>query len=36
VTIQPRGEALKDADIEAISTKIISAVAKATGGELRG
>ena len=36
VTIQPGGEALKDADIEAISAKIVASVAKATGGELRG
>ncbi|WOR14875.1 phenylalanine--tRNA ligase subunit beta [Hyphomonas sp. FCG-A18] len=36
VTLQPKGEALKDKDIEAISDKIIKAVAKATGGVLRG
>lgn len=36
VTLQPRGETLKDADIEAISQKIIAAVAKATDGVLRG
>lgn len=36
VTLQPRGETLKDQDIEAISEKIIAAVAKSTGGVLRG
>lgn len=36
VTLQPRGETLKDQDIEAISQKITAAVAKATGGVLRG
>lgn len=36
VTLQPRGENLKDQDIEAISQKIIAAVAKSTGGVLRG
>ncbi|MCR9270452.1 MAG: phenylalanine--tRNA ligase subunit beta [Hyphomonadaceae bacterium] len=36
VTLQPRGESLKDADIEAISEKIVAAVAKSTGGVLRG
>ncbi|MEC7291353.1 MAG: phenylalanine--tRNA ligase subunit beta, partial [Pseudomonadota bacterium] len=36
VTLQPRGENLKDQDIEAISQKIVGAVAKATGGVLRG
>ena len=36
VTLQPRGETLKDQDIEALSQKIIAAVAKATGGVLRG
>ena len=36
VTLQPRGETLKDQDIEAISQKIVAAVAKATGGVLRG
>jgi len=35
VTLQPRGETLKDQDIEAISEKITAAVAKATGGVLR-
>ncbi len=36
VTLQPSGETLKDQDIEAISQKIVSAVAKATDGVLRG
>ncbi|MEM7328172.1 MAG: phenylalanine--tRNA ligase subunit beta [Pseudomonadota bacterium] len=36
VTLQPRGATLKDQEIEAISQKIIAAVAKATGGVLRG
>lgn len=36
VTLQPRGENLKDQDIEAISEKIVAAVAKSTGGVLRG
>jgi len=35
VTLQPRGETLKDQDIEAISQKIIAAVAKSTGAVLR-
>lgn len=35
VTLQPRGENLKDKDIEAVSTKIINAVAKTTNGVLR-
>lgn len=36
VVIQPRGEALKDTEIDAISKAIIAAVAKGTGGVLRG
>ncbi|MEL6859638.1 MAG: phenylalanine--tRNA ligase subunit beta [Pseudomonadota bacterium] len=36
VTLQPRGETLKDQDIDAISQKIVAAVAKATNGVLRG
>ncbi|MEM7459677.1 MAG: phenylalanine--tRNA ligase subunit beta [Pseudomonadota bacterium] len=36
VTLQPRGETLKDQDIDAVSQKIIAAVAKATGAVLRG
>jgi phenylalanyl-tRNA synthetase beta chain len=36
VTLQPRGAAMKDEEIEAISQSIIKAVAKATGATLRG
>jgi len=36
VTLQPREKTLADADIEAVSQKIIAAVTKATGGALRG
>ena len=36
VTIQPRGEALKDAEIETIAAGIVASVAKATGATLRG
>ncbi len=36
VTLQPREKTLTDADIEAASAKIVSAVVKATGGTLRG
>jgi phenylalanyl-tRNA synthetase beta chain len=36
VRLQPSGATLKDADIEAVSGKIIDKVAKATGGTLRG
>jgi phenylalanyl-tRNA synthetase beta chain len=36
VTIQPRGEALKDDQIEAIAKSIIAGVAKGTGATLRG
>jgi phenylalanyl-tRNA synthetase beta chain len=36
VTLQPRDKTLTDADIEAVSAKIVSAVMKATGGTLRG
>ena len=36
VTLQPRGETLTDAEIDAVSQKIIAAVAKGTGGTLRG
>ena len=35
VTLQPRGETLKDADIEAVMAKIIAKVEKSTGGKLR-
>jgi len=36
VTLQPREKTLTDADIEATSAKIVSAVMKATNGTLRG
>ncbi len=36
VTLQPRDKTLTDAEIEAVATKIVAAVTKATGGELRG
>jgi phenylalanyl-tRNA synthetase beta chain len=36
VTLQPGEQALTDKDIEAVSQKIIAAVSKATGGEIRG
>lgn len=36
VTIQPRGEALKDAEIETIAAAVVASVAKATGAVLRG
>ncbi|MBZ0216760.1 MAG: hypothetical protein K8F25_09425, partial [Fimbriimonadaceae bacterium] len=36
VTLQPRGKTLTDEEIEAIATKVIAQVQKATGGELRG
>jgi phenylalanyl-tRNA synthetase beta chain len=36
VTLQPKEKTLTDADIEATSAKIVSAVMKATGGTLRG
>jgi phenylalanyl-tRNA synthetase beta chain len=36
VTLQPREKTLTDAEIEAASAKIVSAVMKATGGTLRG
>jgi phenylalanyl-tRNA synthetase beta chain len=35
VTIQPRERTLADADIEALSAKVISAAAKAVGASLR-
>lgn len=35
VTLQPTEKTLTDADIEAVSQKIVAAVAKAVGGELR-
>ncbi len=36
VTLQPRGEALKDEDIDRIAKAIVAGVEKATGGALRG
>ena len=36
VSLQPKDKTLTDEDLEAISKKIVEAVAKATGGELRG
>lgn len=36
VRLQPTEATLKDADIEAVSTKIVEKVSKATGGVLRG
>ena len=35
VTIQPRERTLTDQEIESLSAKIVAAVNKATGGELR-
>jgi len=35
VTLQPREKTLTDAEIEALSAKVVAAVNKATGGELR-
>ena len=36
VTLQPRERTLTDAEIEAVAEKVVAAVKKATGGELRG
>jgi phenylalanyl-tRNA synthetase beta chain len=36
VTLQPTEKTLTDEEIEAVAAKIVQAVAKATGGELRG
>jgi phenylalanyl-tRNA synthetase beta chain len=36
VTLQPREKTLTDAEIEAVAEKVVAAVKKATGGELRG
>ena len=36
VTLQPREKTLTDAEIEAVAAKIVTAVTKAMGGELRG
>jgi phenylalanyl-tRNA synthetase beta chain len=35
VTLQPRDKTLTDAEIETVAAKVVSAVNKATGGELR-
>jgi phenylalanyl-tRNA synthetase beta chain len=34
-TLQPRERTLTDAEIEAVSARIVAAIVKATGGELR-
>jgi phenylalanyl-tRNA synthetase beta chain len=36
VTLQPATKTLTDAEIEKVSEKVIAAVAKATGGVVRG
>ena len=36
VTLQPFDRTLTDEDIEAVATKVVAAVVKSTGGELRG
>jgi phenylalanyl-tRNA synthetase beta chain len=36
VLVQPRDKTLTDAEIEALSGRIVAAVEKATGGKLRG
>lgn len=36
VTVQPKDKTLTDAEIDGISSKIVAAVEKATGGEIRG
>jgi phenylalanyl-tRNA synthetase beta chain len=36
VTLQPREKTLTDAEIEGVAAKVVAAVTKATGGELRG
>ena len=36
IIIQPRGETLKDTEIDALADKVVKAVEKATGGVLRG
>jgi phenylalanyl-tRNA synthetase beta chain len=35
VTLQPREKTLTDEDIEAVSSRIVAEVKKATGGEIR-
>jgi phenylalanyl-tRNA synthetase beta chain len=36
VRLQPRDKTLTDAEIDAVAGKVVAAVAKATGGTLRG
>lgn len=36
ITLQPRNQTMTDKDIDAVSEKVVAAVAKATKGELRG
>jgi phenylalanyl-tRNA synthetase beta chain len=36
VRLQPTTATLTDAEIEAVSARVVDAVAKATGGQLRG
>ncbi len=36
VTLQPKNETLTDKQIEAVAAKVVAAVSKATGGEIRG
>ncbi|KAB2866470.1 MAG: hypothetical protein F9K46_02255, partial [Anaerolineae bacterium] len=36
VRVQPREKTLTDADIEALSARVVAAVEKTTGGKLRG
>ena len=36
VTLQPHDRTLTEADIEAVSARLVAAVEKATGGSLRG
>ncbi|MEO0784445.1 MAG: phenylalanine--tRNA ligase subunit beta [Pseudomonadota bacterium] len=36
ITLQPQGETLKDAEIDAVMDKVVAKVSKATGAQLRG
>jgi phenylalanyl-tRNA synthetase beta chain len=36
ITLQPRDQTLTDEQIDAVGAKVVAAVAKATGGVLRG
>ena len=36
VTLQPRGQAMTDAEIDTVSKAVVASVAKATGATLRG